>query len=123
MSDTLWVAIITGILTTVPPIITAIINNRKELKLKQFEFYKQQQLNAVVDFLNSVGEISNPDTISLKEKSNFQKATNKLLLYFPALTKDMITTIYNSVNKWDVGERYEAIQPLIKELSKSIKDK
>lgn len=123
MSDTLLVAIITGVLTTVPQIIITIINNHKELKLKQIEFFKQKQLDVVVDFLNSVGDISNPDAITLKEKSNFQKSTNKLLLYFPTISKDTITTIYKSVNNWDVGERYEAIQPLIKELSKSIKDK
>ncbi len=122
MSDTIWVAIITACATTIPQIIIAIINKNKEIKLKKFEYYNQNRLQVIFDFLDAVGEIYSKDGINLKEKANFQKSLHKLTLYFPKIDYKIFDKIYNSLSEWDVTSRHEALQPLIKELSKSIKD-
>ena len=61
--------------------------------------------------------------MSLKEKYNFQKSVQKLLLYFPDINIKIFDKVFNSTSEWDVSKRLEALQPLIKQLSKSIKEK
>ena len=56
MSDTIWVAIITALATTIPQIIIAIINYYKDIKQKQLELFEQNRLNTVVEFLDTIGE-------------------------------------------------------------------
>ena len=123
MSDTIWVAIITGCLTTIPQIILAISNNRKEIKIKQMENFKQKQLEVITDFLDSVGNIYSKDGMALGDKYKFQKSAQKLLLYFPNIDIKEFDKIFDSTKEWNTSKRFETLQPLIKELSKSIIDK
>ncbi|MBR1386279.1 MAG: hypothetical protein IJ568_05575 [Bacilli bacterium] len=123
MSDTIWVAIITGCLTTIPQIIITIINNRKEVKIKSIEKFKQDQLKVIIDFLDSVGGIYSNDGISLSKKSDFQKTSQKLLLYFPSIDINEFNKIFDSTKKWNTSERLKVLQPLLKQLSKSIQEK
>lgn len=123
MSDTIWVAIITGCLTTIPQIIITIINNRKEVKIKSIEKFKQDQLKVIIDFLDSVGGIYSNDGISLSKKSDFQKTSQKLLLYFPSIDINEFNKIFDSTKEWNTSERLKVLQPLLKQLSKSIQEK
>ena len=123
MSDTIWVAIITAIATTVPQIIIALINYRKDIKQRQLELFNQNRLNIIIEFLDTVGGIYSNDSIALREKSDFEKSLNKLLLYFPDIDSKEFANIFNSTKEWDTAKRCEALRPLIKQLSKSIKDK
>lgn len=122
MSDTIWVAIITACATTIPQIINAIINKNKEIRLKKFEYYNQNRLNAIIDFLEATGSLYTKDGISTGERAHFDKSLNKLLLYFPNTDSKIISNIYDSLSQWNVEKRQEAIQPLIKQLSKSISE-
>jgi len=123
LSDTILVAIITGCLTTIPQIILKISNDRKEIKLKKFELFKQKQLEVVTNFLDSVGAIYDDGGISLREKDEFQKCAQKLLLYFPNIDIAEFDKILESTKQWTPSKRFESLQPLIKELSKSLQDK
>ena len=123
MSDTIWVAIITGCLTTIPQIIITIINNRKEVKIKSIEKFKQDQLKVIIDFKYSIGGIYSNDGISLSKKSDFQKTSQKLLLYFPSIDINEFNKIFDSTKKWNTSERLKVLQPLLKQLSKSIQEK
>lgn len=122
MSDTIWVAIITACATTIPQIINTVINKNKEIRLKKFEYYNQNRLNAIIDFLEASGSLYTKDGISTREKAIFDKSLNKLLLYFPNIDSKIISNIYDSLSQWNVEKRQEAIQPLIKQLSKSISE-
>ncbi len=123
MSDTIWVAIITALATTIPQIIIAIINYYKEIKQKQLELFEQNRLNAIVEFLDTIGSTYIKEGLSLNEKHRFDKALNKLLLYFPNITNSEITKIFDSTKEWDSAKRSDALKPLIKQLSKSISGK
>ena len=123
MSDTIWVAIITALATTVPQIIIAIINYYKDIKQKQLELFEQNRLNTVVEFLNTIGETYSKEGLSLEKKYKFDKSLNKLLLYFPNIDSEEITKIFNSTEIWDSAKRSEALKHLIKQLSKSISEK
>lgn len=123
MTDTIWVAIITACATTIPQIIIAIINKSKELKLIKIEHFEKYKLNAITDFLEVAGSLHIKDGITSRERSSFDKSVNNLLLYFPEIDSKIISNIYASLSEWNVEKRQNAIQPLIKQLAKSIKEK
>ena len=91
MSDTILVAIITALATTVPQIINSIITYRKDIKQKQLEFFEKNRLNAIVEFLDTVGETYSREGLSQIEKYKFDKSLNKLLLYFPNIDNEEVT--------------------------------
>lgn len=123
MSDTIWVAIITALATTVPQIINSIITYRKDIKQKQLDFFEKNRLNAIVEFLDTVGETYSREGLSQIEKYKFDKSLNKLLLYFPNIDNEEVTKISNSTKEWDSVKRLDALNPLINKLSKSISEK
>lgn len=123
MSDTIWVAIITALATTVPQIINSVINYHKDIKQKQLELFETNRLNAIVEFLDAVGETYSREGLAKVEKYKFDKSLNKLLLYFPNINSDEITKIFDSTQEWDSAKRSDALKPLIKQLSKSISEK
>ena len=123
MSDTIWVAIIAAASAIIPQLINTYINYKRDTKLKLQDTYNQNRLNVIIDFLDSTGSIYSKDGMSLKEKYNFQKSVQKLLLYFPDISIKDFDKVFNSTSEWDTSKRLEALQPLIKQLSKSIKEK
>jgi hypothetical protein len=123
LSDTIWVAIIASASAIIPQLINTYITYRKEIKLKLQDTYNQNRLNAIIEFLDCTGNIYSQDGISLGEKGKFQKSLQKLLLYFPNIDSITFDEIFKSTKEWDTIKRLEAIQPLIKQLSISIKEK
>ena len=123
MSDTIWVAIIASASAIIPQLINTYITYKKDVKLKLQDTYNQNRLNSIIEFLDSVGSIYSKDGLVLKQKYDFQKSMQKLLLYFPDIDSSVFDKIFDSTKEWDIAKRYEAIQPLIKQLAKSIKDK
>ena len=122
MSDTIWVAIITASSAIIPQIINKIIDYHKDLKLKKIEYYNQNKLDAIVDFLDSIS-IYTKDGLTSSEKKDFDKAVNKLLLYFPNIDDKVFSNIFESLSEWNTSERQKTIHPFIKKLSKSISEK
>ncbi len=123
MSDTIWVAIIASASAIIPQLINTYITYKKDVKLKYQDSYNQNRLNAIVEFLDSTGSIFSANGISSREQYQFQKSSQKLLLYFPDINRKLIDEIYKSTEEWDPAKRIEVIMPLIKQLSKSIKEK
>lgn len=123
MSDTILVAIITALATTIPQIINSIISYHKDMKQKQLELFEKNRLSAIVEFLDTVGETYSHNGLAQFEKYKFDKSLNKLLLYFPNINSEEITKIFNSTKEWDSVKRIDALKPLIKQLSKSISEK
>lgn len=123
MSDTIWVAIIAAASAIIPQSINAYINYKKDVKLKSQDIYNQNRLDAINEFLDSTGSIYSEAGMSLKEKYNFQKSAQKLLLYFPNISTETFNEIFASTKEWNPQKRLDTLQPLIKQLSKSIKEK
>lgn len=123
MSDTILVAIITALATTIPQIINSIISYHKDMKQKQLELFEKNRLSAIVEFLDTVGETYSREGLAQFEKYKFDKSLNKLLLYFPNINSEEITKIFNSTKEWDSVKRIDALKPLINQLSKSISEK
>ena len=123
MSDTILVAIIASASAIIPQLINTYINYKRDVKLKLQDAYNQNRLNAIIEFLDSTGSIYSKDGIALNKKYDFQKSMQKLLLYFPDIDSNVFEEILNSTKEWNISKRCEAVQPLIKQLCKSIKEK
>lgn len=123
MSETILVAIIASASAIIPQLINTYITYKKDIKLKYQDTYNQNQLNAITEFLDSTGSIYSKDGVSLQDKYKFQKSLQKLLLYFPNIDQKIIDEIYKSTEEWDPAKRIEVLMPLIKQLSRSIKEK
>ena len=123
MSDTILVAIIASASAIIPQLINTYINYKRDVKLKLQDAYNQNRLNTIIEFLDSTGSIYSKDGIALNKKYDFQKSMQKLLLYFPDIDSNVFEEILNSTKEWNISKRCEAVQPLIKQLSKSIKEK
>lgn len=123
MSETILVAIITACATTIPQLITCVSNNKREKELKRIEIYNSNLYSVVTEFLEVAGRLQLKSGICNKDKSDFCSAVNKLLLYFPNIDANIISKIFYSLSEDNVNTRQQAIQPLIKELSKSLSEK
>lgn len=118
MSDTIIVAIITAIATTVPQIVVNIINNKHQLKLKQYELRKTVYQKVVDEFIENITNCMDDDVgLSAKQSINFYKSINKIQIYFPKLDKKLIDNLVQNIQKDDVTIE-EALKPIVKELSK-----
>ena len=91
MSDTIWVAIIVALSSSIPTIVLAIINNWFQVKLKWFELSQVAKDKAVIDYLNSIG--SGLLGLTYGDVENYLKATQILLYYFPNLDIELLNNI------------------------------
>ena len=116
---TIWVALITGAFALLPNI----LNNRQQLKLKKIEVNELAKRQAIIEFSDTVSECVNTGSgITVGEGIAYQKAVNKLLLYFPDIDMTLITKLNQAVHDTNMNSKQDIIRPLIKELSKSLSE-
>ena len=109
-----WVmAVILGLSAIISPIVTAIINNKYQLKLKNIEIYELSKRQCLENFISSA--------ISYKYSSNvsgiigLRENINKLYLFFNDVPADILKLYRKN------DENYEAILTnIVQVLSKQI---
>ena len=122
MSDTIWIAIITACATTIPQIILAIISNKQTIKIKKLEYFELAKKNAIIDFIDAVGNCINSGSgLTIEIISNYYKHLNTLRVYFPDLDEKILEELTKKIysNNNDIQT---AIKPILKELSKLLSE-
>lgn len=71
------IALILALFAFVSPIITAIVDNRYKLKMKQIERFNNVRENVINDFINATFDCN----FSGVHKEHFYKCLNKVLIY------------------------------------------
>lgn len=118
---TITFAVILGISAIISPIIVTVINNNYQLKLKRYENQELAKRQAIIDFINATAECTTYDgRLPLQSISNFQKACNKLLLYFPTVDIEILNKIYSSLRSTNLNDKDKEIKQLIIKLSKQL---
>ena len=120
MSDTILVAIIVALSSSIPTIISTIYINHLQFKLKRFELSQNAKDNAVIDYLNSVGTGLLGRTYGDIEK--YHNACQVLLYYFPNLDIKLLNNVIKNNKEEGIDKKLEKVYPIIKQLSKSRKD-
>lgn len=130
MNTTVLVALITGVATTVPPIIINIINNYNQLKVKNVEYNRTVRQKIVDEFIekatNCMGIIDN------QKIAEYYDGLYSLLIYFPSINKDNIDRLSDKIDyklgnhadsKSDNSLIRHCLDIVIKELSKELSEK
>lgn len=124
MSETVIVAIITACSAIIPTIITVILNNWYNLKLKKYEANILQKQQVATEFVETVGKIiSYNGGLSIKDLSDFYSSCNKLMLHFPNVDLKLINEIRESLYQSEPETKIKLINELSTQLSKSIFEK
>lgn len=122
MDITIVVAIITALSTTIPQLISNYMNNKHQLKIKKIELFEVAKREAIINFLNSVGNCTdNGIGINTIQSTEYHKCLNVLMTYFPNLNQQNINKLNESIYN-DNDDIQKAIYPIILELSKSLSE-
>lgn len=122
MDTTVVVAIITASSAIIPQIISTYMNHRYQLKIKKLELFEVAKREAIIKFLNSVGNCEdNAPGLNTIQSTEYHKNLNILMTYFPNLNKQNIDKLSKSIyeNNDDIQK---AIYPIILELSKLLSE-
>ena len=112
MSETIWVAIITGCAAIIPNIIVAIINNHYQLKIRKIETTQSLQRQALKNF--------NEKATLNKHRVEYEQAVNELLIYFQNINTLFIQVLENSRAVQDWNTYFPEVRKTIVRLSKFI---
>ncbi|GEM_PF-2387199 len=85
-----WIALLVAI---VSPIVTAIINNHHQIKLKKMELYDQRKIEVIVSYLQAATEASYMDGVP----DNFAKYSALVLVYAPKELHQKIIQLNNAL--------------------------
>lgn len=97
-----WSAIISGIAlmtAIISPVITSIINNNHQIKIKNIEYYSEHRAKVIEDYIRVVGGLST-DAIYEQYLGAYGKCSKEIYLYIPEklwhYIDDIDTCISNS---------------------------
>lgn len=109
------IAVILGLSAIVSPIVTAIINNCHQTKIKKIEIYELSKQNSLTKFINDFSlYFSNPSDSTIR--NNALSSMHSLLIYFD-IEDTLQLKILESFNQ----QKNKLLNEVIIELSKQIK--
>ena len=112
------VAIILLLSSIISPIITAIINNRHELKLKELDMFNKSKRVALNDFINCASNLIK--TRSEADICEYFKALNKLYIFFDGKELWEFQVFPNHIKDIDNFKAYCNFTSIVEKLTKQI---
>lgn len=123
-----WTSIATlviGVCAIVSPILTAIINNHYQLKLRQLEYKmefidreKVRQKRIVEDYLEKASSCTHAPT--LESQKDYCAAFSLASLYVPADTAVLMRNIHNSVFDGDINNATPTLNTIIQQVRETM---
>ncbi len=120
MSDTIWVAIIVALSSSIPTIISTIYINHLQFKLKRFELSQNSKDKAVINYLENVSSCLLGHEVG--NIVDYQKSVHILTYYFPNLDIKLLNQAILNNKEEGIDKKLERVYPVIKQLSKLRKD-
>lgn len=115
-----WViAIGVGLSAVISPSITAFINNKHQLKIRNIEIYELSKRKALENYITASFNLSANKTADTE--ANFFIALNNLYLYFPEIDNISYDDLSSFPYVSSIDESSYLFQKVIKNLSKQIK--
>lgn len=115
MDITVIVAMIAAISAIVAPVVTALINNRYQLKLRRIEMYEQKRIEVINEYASAVNSYLNH--ISTCSGTNFAKYKQTIFLYAPHSAWSIIEKMNNYIDEKELDKANALLPKLMKELS------
>lgn len=118
MSDTIWVAIIVALSSSIPTVIITIANYKIQFKLKRFELSQISKDKAVINYLENLSSC----LMGVGNIEEYQKSVHILTYYFPNLDIELLNQVITNNKEEGIDKKLEKAYPIIKQLSKLRKD-
>lgn len=117
---TLTLSILIAVIALVSPIITTVINNRHQLKLKKIDMYEEAKRKALSEFIENAQEyLLKPSYIEPTVK--YYSSLDKLFLYFTDIDLNTFTPFDKaSKNTDDYSTATIELTKIVQALSKQI---
>lgn len=118
MNATIIVACITAISAIFAPIITAVVNNRHQLKMKQIELYEENRIATINQYVSTVScYLNRPSTNELVEMSG---VLNSIYLYVPKKIWKDISNLNMLIENNQLDKARQILPDISQKLSPSI---
>lgn len=118
MNATIIVALITAIAAILAPLVTAVINNRYQLKIRKIELYEEKRIIAINQYVSLVCKYL--DHPSGHFKNEFSQSKQTIFLYAPKSTWDHIESMNTAIDSGNLEEARKLLPKLSQELSPSV---
>ena len=116
-----WSAIISGIAlvaAVISPILTAIINNRHEIKMYNQRYYKEHRADVIENYIRYTGSISKHSATS-EDFRQYGKYSKEIYLYLPDDLWCTIDSIHDCISNSEYNHASDFLAILCKELNKN----
>ncbi len=111
-------ALITAIAAIIAPVITSVINNKYQLKMKKLELYEAKRIESINKYVSSVCKyINNNNGYTGKEFAEYMQA---IYLYAPKSVWKDIDKLNESINSTNFAEARKLLPTVIQKLSPSV---
>lgn len=114
-----WViAVILGLSAIISPIVTTVINNKYQSKIKELEMFNESKISALNNFVEATVEvISSHNSEDLTE---YFSSVNKLFIYFNNLTLDTFNDLSKSLKENNFSKANQCLTILVTYLSNQV---
>ncbi len=118
MIYTFIMACITTVSAIAAPIITALINNRFQLKLKQLEIYEKKRIEVINRYVSAVSSyVTKPSSSS---EDDLFVIMNSVFLYAPPKVWKDISNLNSLINNHNLVKAKELLPKVTQKLSPSV---
>lgn len=118
MNATIIVALLAAISAITAPILTSLINNHYQLKMKKLELYEEKRIKVINDYISSVSKC-----IQLKSPENIGEmceALNSIFLYTSSNLWDDLKKLNDLILMVEFEQASELLPTIAQRLSPSV---
>lgn len=81
MDITVIIALITALSAIIAPFLTAIVNNRHQLRIRELDFYQKKKIETIEEYLKATSEYL--ATLNSLSESRYNSVAGRIFLYTP----------------------------------------
>lgn len=119
MDITVIVAMVTAFSAIIAPVLTAIINNRHNFRVKKMELYQTRKINAIEKYLQTTGLFLSSDKSS--DNYSYNKCLGEIYLYAPKSVWHLIDELDAQIKSRNFVQAQTTFNEVCKQLSNQFK--
>lgn len=115
LETTITFSLLLTIIAFVSPIVTTLINNYYNFKIKKLDMYEQAKRNSLENFINAVSAmITIPNGENLKL---YYSSLNNLYIYFSITNTEDIKKLNNELDQFSINDDSTGIQKALNKIT------
>lgn len=117
---TITFSLILAIIAFVSPIITTLINNSHNFKVKKLDMYEQYKRETLESFISSVSDIFLYKSDEHISKYYFAKSKLNICFLISDSDKAQLDTLTKSIDNYDNGDNFSSIEKVLNAITVSL---